>query len=201
MSGPVQANHALVSGPAGGGKTTLARQLHAEHPGPSVFLTIKGEDEEAAPTRDPPRRVYRPGAEYPADRRRAREWARDHPEEVQVIVDEAQRAPSFGDGDGPLADGLHEDRSGRVKWVVLTQNPMDLRTDDRGYGPVQQIPYWAFAGAARTWHVGFFNANNMSDMPPHLPTEPFEYVVLRPVASLSPEERIVYRGRTKEEYA
>jgi len=201
MSEPVEANHALVAGPSGGGKSTLLRELQDRHPGPSVFLTTKAEGAETAPPTDPPRKVYRPDATYPDDIARAREWARRHVEEVQVIVDEAQKAPSFTDGDGPLADGLHEDRGGRVKWVVATQNPMDLRTDDRGYGPVQQAPFWAFVGAARTWHVGFFNANNMSDMPPHLPTEPFEYVVLRPVASLSPDERIVYRGRTKEEYA
>jgi energy-coupling factor transporter ATP-binding protein EcfA2 len=193
----IDAEHALVCGPSGGGKSTLLREMHAKYGGPSAFLTTAGD----APGHDPPRRVSRDRAIYPDDIERARTWARNNGTDTQVIVDEAQSSPSFTDGSGPLADGLHEDRSAGVRWVVATQNPMDLRTRERGYGPVQQSEHWAFVGPARDWHVGFFRANNMADVVDHLPEEDHRYVVIRPVASLSPDEKVIYRGHTSEDHA
>lgn len=188
-----RAEHLLVAGPSGGGKTTRLRGIHATFEGPSVFVTP--EQERSAADR-PPWRTVRSGASYPEDIRRARKWAREQPEPVQIVVDEVQGAPSFVEGDGPIADGLHRDRKAGVKWVIATQNPMDLRTRERGYGPVQQADLWVFVGPAKTWHVGFFRANDMDDLIPHLPTENYEYVVLRPLASLNGEDKIVYRGTT-----
>ena len=192
------AEHLLVAGPSGGGKTTHLREMHARHDGPSVFLT-PDPDEHAAAHR-PAWRTCRAGAQYPADIQRVRRWAREHERDVQVIVDEVQGAPSFVDGDGPVKRGLHRDRKAGVKWVIATQNPMDLRTDKNGYGPVQQADKWVFVGPARTWHTGFFRANDMADLLPHLPTENYEYVVIRPLASLSGEDMIVYRGTTDPTY-
>lgn len=184
----------MVAGPSGGGKTTRLREMHARHEGPSIFLTTK-RNERTSHT-DPPRRIRQSSARYPSDIERARSWARKHDETVQVIVDEAQNAPAFIDGAGPLKDGLHEDRSAGVKWVIATQNPMDLRTNANGYGPVQQCAYWVWVGPLKTWHEGFFQGNGMSDMIPLLPSSNYEYVVIDPTASLSAEERIVYRGQT-----
>jgi len=194
----VEAEHVLVCGPSGGGKTTYLREMHDRHDGPSMFLTT--DMERQAPS-TPPRRIRKSRADYPADIRTAREWARAHDETVQVIVDEAQGAPSFTDGSGPVKDMLHEDRSHGVKCVVATQNPMDLRTSENGYGPVQQAQYWVFVGPAKDWHRGFFNANGMSDMKPLMPSRNYELVVISPSMAKRPEEKIVYRGETKREYA
>jgi len=194
------AEHLLVAGPSGGGKTTFLRDLHAHHDGPSVFLTVKKNERKAA--KNPPRRERKSSCNYPGDIERTREWARKRPETVQVIVDEAQNAPSFtrGDAEGPLKDGLHEDRSAGVKWVVATQDPSDLRTPTNNYGPVQQCQYWVWCGPLKTWHEGFFKANGMSDMRSEMPTQNYEYVVLEPTSGLSPSERIAYRGETDPQY-
>lgn len=192
------AKHVLVAGPSGGGKTTYLREMHARHDGPSVFLTPKRNERTAH--KRPPERVRRSSASYPADIEKVRQWAREQQETVQVIVDEAQQSPSFIDGQGPVKDGLHEDRSAGVKWVVATQNPMDLRTNRNGYGPIQQAEYWCWCGPLKTWHTGFFEANGMNDMIDLLPADNYEYVVIDPAASLSAEERIVTRGETDNRF-
>jgi hypothetical protein len=188
------AEHVLVAGPSGGGKTTYLREMHASHDGPSIFLTSKSNERKAHDR--PPERVRKSSAAYPADITQAREWAKQRPETVQIIVDEAQSAPSFIDGEGPVKDGLHEDRSAGVKWVIATQNPMDLRTNRNGYGPIQQCQYWVWVGPLKTWHTGFFDGNGMNDMKSLLPSENYEFVVIDPTASLSARERIVARGET-----
>ena len=194
----MQAEHELVAGPSGGGKTTLLREKHARHEGPSIFMTTKP-NERTAHER-PPERYRRSSASYPEDVRSARQWARDIDGVAQVIVDEAQNAPSFTEGEGPLKDGLHEDRSSGVKWVVATQNPMDLRTKANGYGPIQQCRYWVWCGPLKTWHEGFFDGNGMADMKGLMPTENYEYVVIDPTASLPPGERTVHRGETERRF-
>lgn len=194
----VNAEHELVAGPSGGGKTTLLREKHARWDGPSVFLTTKKGERSALS--DPPRRVRKPSAHYPGDIQQARDWAREHDETVLVIVDEAQNAPSFTDGQGPVKDGLHEDRSAGVKWVVATQNPQDLNTRENGYGPIQQCQYWVWAGPLKTWHEGFFQSNGMADMISLMPSANYEYVVLDPTASLAPRERVVHRGETDSRF-
>jgi len=188
------AEHVLVAGPSGGGTTTYLRTPHARHNGPSAFLTPDPDERDAA--HSPPWRSRRAGASYPEDVSRARSWARGTDGTAQVIVDEVQEAPSFSEGDGPVRDGLHRDRKAGVKWVLATQSPSDLRTDENNYAPLQQAEYWVFVGPAKTWHVGFFRANQMGDVVDHLPTENYEYVVLKPLASLNGAERVVYRGRT-----
>lgn len=192
----MKAKHIMVCGPSGGGKSTLLRQLHAEYGEASVFLTTKADDGPAATVG----RYTRESARYPGDIQAARVWAKEG-QARQVIVDEAQNAPTFTDGVGPLKDGLHEDRGDNVRWVVATQNPMDLHTDENRYGPIQQCEYWVFVGPVKDWHVGFFQGNNLNDLLPDMPTDPFEYVVIDPTASLSVDEKILYRGETEKKYA
>lgn len=193
------AKHLLVAGPSGGGKTTFLRELHARHDGPSIFLTTKQSERKAHER--PPERIRRSRCTYPSDIAKARSWGRSRDETVQIIVDECQNAPTFVDGDGPLKDGLHEDRSAGIKWVIATQSPSDLRTRENGYAPVQQADMWVWCGRLKTWHTGFFQANGMSDMMDLLPSEKYRYVVLDPTASLPADERIVYRGETDRGFA
>lgn len=194
------AKHLLVAGPSGGGKTTYLREQHARHDGPSIFLTTKKNERKAAS--DPPLRIRKSSCSYPDDIEQARQWALERNERVQVIVDEAQNAPTFADGaDGPLRTGLHEDRSRGVRYVVATQNPQDLHTTQFKYGPVQQCEYWVFCGPLKDWHVGFLSGNNMKDLQPYMPTENYEYVVIRPTASLPPEKKIQFRGETDPRYS
>jgi len=194
----MNAEHVLVAGPSGGGKSTYLREMHARHDGPSIFLTTKGNERTAH--HRPPKRIRKSSARYPSDIEQSRQWAISRSETVQIIVDECQNAPAFREGDGPLADGLHEDRSRGVKYVIATQNPMDLRTNERGYGPVQQAEYWVWCGPLKTWHEGFFQGNGMSDMIELLPSSNYEYVVIDPTASIPSRERIVARGETNRRF-
>lgn len=188
----------VVSGGQGSGKTTFLREQHARFDGPSIIMTPKKNERKAAS--NPPHRIRKSSCTYPEDIHKAREWALSRDETVQVIVDECQNAPTFIDGNGPLRDMLHEDREGGVKTVIATQTPSDLRTDEHNYGPVQQCDYWVWCGPLKTWHSGFFNANGMGDMKPLMPTKKYEYVVITPIESLSPKERIVHRGTTNRKY-
>ena len=196
----VDAKHVLVAGPSGGGKSTYLRELHARHEGPSVFMTTKRGERKAQ--HNPPKRVRKSSARYPADIEKSRQWARNRSETTQVIVDEAQNAPTFAEGeDGPVRGMMHEDRSEGVKAVVATQNPQDLHQgSDYKYGAVQQAEYWVFVGKAKTWHIPFFRANGMAGFEDHLPTNNYEYIVIDPAASLSGKERIVYRGQTDRRF-
>lgn len=190
----VDAEHVLSAGPSGGGKTTYLREMHARHDGPSVFLTTKKGERSALS--DPPRRVRKSSARYPADIVQAREWARDHDETVQVIVDEAQHAPFAAGEEGPLRAGLHGDREAGVKWVVCTQNPQDLHSKAFKYGPIQQCEYWAFVGKAKDWHGPFLDGNGMGELKSHVPARNHQYIVIDPALSLDGEEKIAYRGET-----
>lgn len=195
----VDAEHVLVCGPSGGGKTTYLREMHDWHDGPSIFLTP--DLERKAPS-TPPRRIRKSRADYPADIETARQWARAHDETVQVIIDEVQNAPTFADDEyGPVAKMLHEDRSGGLKAVLATQNPMSLRTKDEGYGRIQQCEYWVFVGKAKDWHAGFFDGNGLASLKPHVPDRNYEYIVIDPAMSKQGTEKIVYRGETKRKYA
>lgn len=190
----VRAEGEVVAGPSGGGKTTLLREKHARHDGPSIFLTTKPNERKAQS--NPPMRVRKSSCVYPEDIRKAREWAIGRDETVQVIVDEVDNAPTFLNGDnGPVRKMLHEDREQGVKPVLATQNPQDLRTSQWNYGPLQQARYFIWVGPGRTWHKGFREWLNLDAE--QLPSENFEYVVIEP----SDPPEIIFEGRTKERFS
>jgi len=188
----VDAEHVLVCGPSGGGKTTYLREMHDRHDGPSIFVTT--DYERQAPS-TPPRRIRKSRASYPEDIHTAREWARSHDETVQVIVDEVQNAPTFHGEDGPVRKMLHEDRSAGVKAVIATQNPQDLRTTEWNYGPLQQCQYVVWVGPAKTWHRGFREWMNLDAA--QLPQENYQVRVIEP----TDPPTVVYEGETKRKYA
>lgn len=193
LSDAVEAEHVLVCGPSGGGKTTYLRELHARHNGPSIFLTGKSNERKAAS--NPPRRIRKSSIDYEGDVRDARQWAKRYDGAVQVIVDEAQNAPTFLDGeDGPVRSMLHEDRSDRVRCVVATQNPQDLRTTRWNYGPLQQCKHVVWVGPAKTWHRGFREWLNLDA--DQLPRENYRVHVIDP----ADPPQVVHRGETDPQF-
>lgn len=189
----VEAEHVLVCGPSGGGKTTYLRELHARHDGPSIFLTTKSNERTAAT--NPPKRIRKSSCSYPGDVEKARDWAKRYDGTVQVISDEVQNAPTFLDGeDGPLRGMLHEDRSDRVKAVLATQNPQDLRTTRWNYGPLQQCKWVVWVGPAKTWHRGFREWLNLEA--DQLPSENYTYHVIKP----SDPPEVVHVGETNPKF-
>lgn len=187
----MQADNTLVVGAQGTGKTTYLRQLHASFKGQSAFLTTKKGETKAA--YDPPRRLRKSPASYPTDLKAARQWAREERGPTQIIVDEAQNAPSFRVGDGPVRDGLHQDREAGVRWVIATQSPQDLHTSQNAYGPIQQCTYFIWVGPPNSWHDGFIRHHGLDGV---LPTELYRFHVIRPTRP----PRVVFRGRTNPEY-
>lgn len=194
----VDAEHCAVCGPSGGGKSTLLRKWHDDFDGASYFLTTKPNETRAVVR--PPLKFRKSRANYPEDLEAVRRWALKQPRRVQIIVDEAHNAPSFQSGEGPLDSGIREDRERGVEYKVATQNPMNFNEEKDGYGLVQQCRFWVFCGEVRDFHIGFLNANGLSDMIPYLPRRQLDYVILNPVASLTPEQKIVERGRTDPRY-
>lgn len=170
------AEHVLVCGPSGGGKSTYLGEMHATHNGPSVYLSPAAGDSYPEDIVDVRQMVVASGG-------------------GQVIVDECQVAPTFANGEnGPVRSMLHEDRKHGLKAVIATQNPQDLRTTRWNYGPLQQCQYVVWVGPARTWHRGFREWFNVPA--DKLPSENYQYVVLEP----TDPPRVVSEGTTDPQY-
>jgi len=152
------ATHCLIAGSSGSGKTVLARQLHQEFSGISVFLTPK--DKESVLNTNTPESIVRTNAAYDRDINIVRAWAKQQDEKVQIIVDECQLS-GLRDGDGPVVNGLHMDRDDLIKWVLVTQSPQDLR---ESYPAIQQCKRIYWVGPARTFHSGFLRYYKLSDI-------------------------------------
>jgi len=191
----VEAEHVLVCGPSGGGKTTYLRELHARHDGASAFLTTKPNERTAQDSHREHPRVRRSSCSYPGDVEPVRAAAREEDGLAQVIVDEVETAPTFLDGeDGPVRGMLHDDRELGVKCVIATQNPQDLRTTEWNYGPLQQCEYIVWVGPVKTWHSGFTDWLGVGG--DQLPSENYQYVVLEP----SDPPRVVAEGETNPRF-
>lgn len=189
----VDAEHVLVCGPSGGGKTTFLREMHARHNGPSIFLTTKSNERKA--DQNAPRRIRHSSCQYPGHISKARRWAKRKDGMIQVIVDEVDNAPTFLEGeDGPVRKMLHEDRSDRVKAVIATQNPQDLHNSTWKYGPLQQCKYVVWVGPAKTWHRGFREWLNLD--PDQLPNENYRYHVIDP----ADPPKVIDSGTTTKKY-
>jgi len=114
----------------------------------------------------------------------------------QVIVDEAQNAPTFRDGEtGPCYTMLHEDREAGLKPVIVTQNPQDLRSNTHGYGPIQQAQYFVWVGESRAFASGFTDWLKLPK--DEIPSENYQYRVWKPT---DPPE-LVHSGETDPEYS
>jgi hypothetical protein len=191
----VDAEHVLVGGPSGGGKTTFLREMHARHDGASAFLTTKSNERTAQADHAHFPRVRRSSCSYPEDIHDVRTAAQNNDGVAQVCIDEVDTAPTFLDGeDGPVRGMLHDDRSQRVKCVIATQNPQDLRTTTWKYGPLQQCAYFVWVGPVKTWHSGFFDWLGVSS--DQLPDENYQWVVIRP----SDPPEVVAEGETNPQF-
>jgi hypothetical protein len=152
------ATHCLIAGSSGSGKTVLARMMHRDFSGISVFLTPK--ESEPVLQNSPPESIVEPLCKYDSDIERVQMWARNREEKVQIIVDECQMS-GLADGTGPVVDGLHFDREHSIKWVLVTQSPQDLSD---GYSALQQCKRIYWVGPARTFHTGFLRYYKLSDI-------------------------------------
>lgn len=197
----MQAEHTLICGDSGGGKTTLMREMHQSFGGVSIWINHNSE-------RVPGRSVstvseleneIRSGATRlnlsAGNALAAVEAARSVAYHVvdgrtQIIADEAHNLLPDGDveTDNSLKQALHEDRSEGVRVVVATQDPSDL-----AYTPIKQVQYITWVGGWSVFHDGFIRYFSIPRE--ELPKEPFEYVIF------NKRMEVVYRGETKEQYA
>jgi len=152
------ATHCLIAGSSGSGKTVLARQMHKDFSGVSIFLTPK--DTEPVLSTDAPASIVQTECKYDSDIQLVRNWAMQRPEKVQIIVDECQLS-GLKDGDGTIVDGLHFDRDNAIKWVLVTQSPQDL---SESYSALQQCKRIYWVGPARTFHTGFLRYYKLGDI-------------------------------------
>jgi len=152
------ATHCLIAGSSGSGKTVLARQLHKDFSGVSVFLTPK--QKEPVLTTNAPASIVQTECQYDSDIDLVRNWAIGRPEKVQIIVDECQLS-GLEQGNGPIVDGLHFDRDNKIKWVLVTQSPQDL---SESYSALQQCKRIYWVGPARTFHTGFLRYYQLGEI-------------------------------------
>lgn len=184
----VDATHCLVAGSSGSGKTVLARQMHANFSGISVFLTPK--EHEPVLENDAPASVVQTHCKYDSDIELVHTWAKERPEKVQIVVDECQMS-GLKDGTGVIVKGLHFDRDNHIKWVLVTQSPQDL---SESYSALQQCKRIYWVGAARTFHTGFLRYYQLSDI-----DFPEQYEWIRITPSIPPE--VAGPFDTKRRYA
>ena len=199
----MKAEHALVCGDSGGGKTTLMREMHATFDGVSIWINHNSERVEPAETvstvgelaaaveRGVSRIDYQCGAD---DALAAVEAARSvayhsHDGRTQIIVDEAHNLLPDGsvDAENPLKQALHEDRGEGVRVVVATQDPSDL-----AYTPIKQVQFITWVGGWSVFHDGFIRYFSIPR--DKLPTEAFEYVVF------NKRMGVEYCGETQERF-
>jgi len=203
----VKAYHALLTGDSGGGKTTLARELHADSPWTSIWINHNAERvpdgrSQADATTVRSARAVREAVQAghtainyrTTDVHAGVQTARsigyyETSTPVQIVVDEAQEhLPESPDPENPIKRGLHQDRDMGIRYLLLTQDPSDLP-----YTPLKQMQYWTWVGPWSTFHDGFIRYFGLPRE--DLPTEPYQYAVMNKRAE------VVYRGETDERFA
>lgn len=204
----MKAYHALITGDSGGGKTTLAREVHVEADWTSIWINHNaervpdGRGHSSATTVQSPSQLREAVAGgYTAinyrttDATTAIQHARsigyyETQRPVQIIVDECQSImPDGCDEENVLKRCLHQDRDMGIRAVLLTQDPSDL-----DYTPLKQVQFWAWCGPWSGFHDGFLNAHSWIDRSA-LPTQQYHYVVL------NKRGKELYRGETEKRYA
>lgn len=196
----MKAEHALVCGDSGGGKTTLMREMHQTFDGVSIWINHNSErvpgrsvstvTELANAIEAGARRINLTTSDALAAVEAARSVAYHVVDgRTQIVVDEAHNLLPDGsvDADNPLKQSLHEDRSEGVRVVVATQDPSDL-----AYTPIKQVQYITWVGGWSVFHDGFIRYFSIPR--DELPTEAFEYVVF------NKRMEVEYRGETEEQY-
>ena len=196
----MNAEHALVCGDSGGGKTTLMREMNQTFDGVSIWINHNSErvPGNAVETVNELVNAIERGARrinfIATDALGAVEAARSAAYHVvdgrmQIVVDEAHNLLPDGsvDEDNSLKEALHEDRSEGVRVVVATQDPSDLE-----YTPIKQCKYFTWVGGWSVFHDGFIRYFNIPR--DELPTAPYEYVIF------DKRMNVVHRDETEEQY-
>lgn len=196
----MKAEHALVCGDSGGGKTTLMREMHQTFDGVSIWINHNSErvpgrsvstvTELANAVEGGARRINLTATDALGAVEAARSVAYHVVDgRTQIIVDEAHNLLPDGsvDADNSLKQSLHEDRSEGVRVVVATQDPSDL-----AYTPIKQVQYITWVGGWSVFHDGFIRYFSIPR--DELPKAAFEYVVF------NKRMEVEYRGETEEQY-
>jgi len=196
----MRAEHALICGDSGGGKTTLMREMHQTFDGVSIWINHNSErvpgrsvstvSELSNAIQSGTRRIDLTTTDALAAVEAARSVAYHVVDgRTQIVVDEAHNLLPDGsvDADNSLKQALHEDRSEGVRVVVATQDPSDL-----AYTPIKQVQYITWVGGWSVFHDGFIRYFSIPRN--ELPTEAFEYVVF------NKRMEVEYRGETEEQY-
>lgn len=195
----MRAEHALICGDSGGGKTTLMREMYQTFEGVSIWINHNSErvpgrsvstvTELSNAVEGGTRRINFQGAAIGAIQAARSVAYHVIDDRVQIIVDEAQNFLPDGsvDADNPLKQALHEDRSEGVRVVVATQDPSDL-----AYTPIKQVQYISWVGGWSVFHDGFIRYFSIPR--DELPTAPYEFVVF------DKRMNVQHRGKTKEKF-
>lgn len=195
----MRAEHALICGDSGGGKTTLMREMHQTFEGVSIWINHNSErvpgrsvdtvTELSNAVEGGARRINFQGSALGAIQAARSVAYHVIDGRTQIIVDEAQNHLPDGsiDADNPLKQALHEDRSEGVRVVVATQDPSDL-----AYTPIKQVQYISWVGGWSVFHDGFIRYFSIPR--DELPTAPYEYVVF------DKRMNVQHRGKTKEKF-
>jgi len=187
----MKAYHALVTGDTGYGKSTLLAEMADGFDGRTIIIDPSKDGDQkftghninarTVYNTSEVRRVRKPVAhlrmkDVDTAASAAREIGHSATQPVQIIVDEAQQS-GLSDGEGPVKEGLHEDRDQAIKWVVATQDPRDLKGGDKseGYNALKQTQYMFWVGPPSPYHRGF--ADYFQLPKGEFPTEPYRYVV------------------------
>jgi len=211
----MKAYHTLVTGDSGHGKSTLLAEMAAKFDGRTIIVDpSQGGERKFTGHNIPDTETVRSVRQVPRSRKRvvhvrtddvdtaaktARKIGHEIDSPLQIILDEAQQS-GLADGEGPVKEGLHEDRDQAIKWVIATQDPRDLKGGQKseGYNALKQVQFMVWCGPPMPFHRGF--ADYFSMPRDQFPTKTYEYVVFAKGGDPF-KWSVADRGRTSQEYA
>lgn len=210
----MQERHALLTGDSGSGKTTRAREVHANCPSMSIVVNHSDESGFAGETVTTMKAAVKATKQFDTvsdvrlnlkvddvDKglRIAQRYGVDMFDTfqsnpnfngVQVIVPEGHKALPEGKTpkEHPGKWMAHQGRSSGIKLILESQTPRFF-----DYASLPQFPYWVWVGPPAGFHDGFLNAHSW--IPEEkLPRERYHYV------TMDKRGNILFKGKTSETF-